>query len=155
MNSKEINQLTKVDGIRRKLLLWTPPLISVVVLPVHAQTSVCVIEPTIEAIPAKCSGVDPQGQATLTIVSPDAGVPLNIISISNDAVEPNMIGGATSGTSTSASGLDITWNGPSTDSTTCLPEVNVNFVVTYTCNNDPVNQEFEFNLLDELAKVVP
>lgn len=147
-----------IQPTRRELLVWTAPVIASISLPVHAQTSVCTTPPVLTPItPAKCAGEIPQGEATLGIFSSDAMVALEIISVTDNAVDPNvMTYSATSGMVTDTNGINVGWKGPSTDGVTCLPEVDVMITVTYTCNNDPMNYTAEFSILgDALADAVP
>ena len=142
---------------RRQLLVWTTPVIAAVSLPVHAQTSECVTPPELNVVsPAKCAGVDPQGQATLELVSSSGSVDVEILAISDDASDPNVITlPMVPATVSSSSGIEISWQGPSADATTCLPETDVTITVTYTCSNDPLDYEIEFSLVDVLAGAVP
>lgn len=145
-----------VEPTRRELLVWSVPVVASISLPAHAQMSECTTPPVLRAItPAKCAGQNPQGEATLGIFS-SAAVTLDIISITDDAVDPNTITySATSGMVTDVTGIDVSWAGPSTDATTCLPQVNVTITVSYTCNNDPMTFTETFSLLDVLAVAVP
>ena len=156
-NQRADGQSLWVGPTRRELLVWTAPVVASISLPVHAQTSICETPPVLTAVtPAKCAGVDPQGEATLAILSSDGAMPVEIISVTDNAVDPNVIAySATSGTVTDADGIDVSWNGPSGDATTCLPTVDVTFTVTYTCNGDPMNYTIEFSLVDVLADAVP
>ncbi|MFT5135640.1 MAG: hypothetical protein ACI8XV_000666 [Arenicella sp.] len=142
---------------RRELLVWSAPVIAAISLPVHAQTSSCTTAPTLQAVtPAKCAGENPQGEATLRIISSDALVDVQILSVTDNAVVPNAITySATSGIVGANSGLDIKWDGPSTDAVTCLPAQDVTFTITYTCSNDPLDFEVVASLVDILAGAVP
>jgi len=159
MDIKNEDQVSNINGARRKLLLWTPPVITAVMLPTHAQASVCELAKPIAkaSVPSKCAGDPPQGQATITLCSDNAGVPVEVYSITHDAADPNVISGPTSGTLNGDGGIDIVWEGPATDAITCLPETEVTFTVNFTCDGD-TNQEddvpYTFSLLEVLADAV-
>ena len=157
VNKYKNKQRLELAPTRRELLVWSAPVIAAISLPVHAQTSVCTTPPVLRAItPAKCAGENPQGESTLGIFSTDAAVPVQIISVTDNAVAPNVIAySATSGVVTDSVGIDISWDGPSTDATTCLPTVNVIFTITYTCQDDPMDYQITASLLDILADAVP
>lgn len=156
MNRSDLSNIA-----RRKLLVWTPPLVAMVALPTHAQTSMCGSGPVVIAnVASKCSGSPPIGQAVLTIISnvADADVPaIEIIAI-------NAVGGSTDdtfnvpalpATVTDIDTIDVEWSGPATDATTCLPLVDITLQVTYSC--DGVMSEFteEFDVTAILTDAIP
>ena len=157
-NKKQNKRRLRIEPTRRELLIWTAPVIASISLPVHAQMSICPpTTPVLTALtPAKCAGASPiLGEAALAIFS-SGSIPLDIISVTDNAINPNAIAySSTSGIVTDTDGIDVDWDGPSTDATTCLPTEDVDITVTYTCSNDPMTYTDVFSVLDILADAVP
>jgi len=143
---------------RRKLMAWSVPTVSSIVLPAHAQTSVCNSVPLLSASsPSKCSGVPPVGEASLSLISSGSDV-LEIISIAvqgasaTDTVTlPMMLPSQIMNTV----GLDIRWVGDATDATTCLPLSDITFEVGYRCAGNLTIETANFNLTDILVDALP
>lgn len=145
------------NPMRRKLLKWTPPVITAVVLPTHAQTSVCESMPVLTAtVAAKCSGSPLVSQAVITIFSDAA----DASEVELDILAVNFSGLGASDTFSVPSlpmsvidtvGLDIEWSGEATDAVTCLPMSNITIDISYSCSSAPMEQVVSFNLTEVLA----
>jgi len=141
---------------RRKLLAWTPPVVASVALPAHAQMSICGSTPFLEvAVPAKCSGMPPVGNTVLTLLS-NENDPLNpfidIISITvrGDSTRDTITLPSLPANISGSIGLDIEWEGDSTDATTCLPISSIELDVEYQCG-DSMPATVSFNLTTVLS----
>ncbi len=151
--------INKVDKIRRKLLTWTPPLISTVVIPAHAQMSVCGSMPVLSANTAsKCAGDPPVGQVFVTLLSDaidPADVDLTIIDIAimGASADDVIVLPTLPAQISDVAGIEIEWSGPATDAITCLPLSTIRFDITYSCNSAS-DQTVGSNLTDVLADAI-
>jgi len=145
------------DPLRRKLLSWTPPLISAVVLPVHAQTSACMGAPIMTATTAsKCSGAPPIGEAVVTIFSDSAEqIEIRAIMVSGDSASDTITLPALPADVIDSVGIDIQWTGPASDATSCLPTSSINFEVSYGCVDGSMDEIINFDLTTVLAAAIP
>ena len=149
------------NSIRRKLLIWTPPLIATVVLPVHAQTSACTSAPIMTAaVESKCSGSPPIGQAVVTIFSDAADsandrIEIRSIVVSGDSSDDTINLPSLPADVIDSVGIDIQWTGPASDATTCLPTSTISFEVSYGCVAGSMNQMITFDLTTVLAAAIP
>lgn len=156
---------------RRKVLQWTAPMIAVVNLPAHAQssettTTTTTIAPVLdstctEAMPVASvtTGVKCSGDAT----APDSQGILNIKSSGpvDIKVESVTLVGSPAGHSISVAGLpamasastgiDVSWSGPATDGGTCLPAGGVAIEVTYLCSGSNEPATLTINLASVFA----
>lgn len=158
---KKMNSSDQTNIARRKVLVWTPPLVAMVALPAHAQTSMCGSSPVVVAnVASKCSGNPPIGQAVLTISSDaaDAAVPaieITAINAVGGSADDSFTVPTLPATVSDTVTIDVEWTGPATDATTCLPLADVTLEVTYSC--DGVVSEFtaEFDVTAILTDAIP
>lgn len=145
------------DPLRRKLMCWTPPLITAVMLPVHAQTSACVQSPVMSAaVESKCSGTPPVAQAVVTILSNAVDqIEIRSIVVSGASGSDTITLPTLPANVTNTVGIDIQWTGPATDATTCLPTSTITFAVSYGCASGSMDQMITFDLTTVLVAAIP
>lgn len=131
---------------------WTKPVVNSVLLPAHAQTSVCASVIFGNATSSVGSGGAVCG-LSFELLSGDAAASIDIISITNTApVSPDAVTypSGTSGSVTATSGLSVNWVGAAIGAPfTCSPLDAINeitFTVTYNCASDPTVQTATFSL---------
>ena len=126
-----------VDEHKRRYLKWTPPLVVGVILPAHAQASMCNARPVATGTTPTCKDLQAlEGNGTITITSDSE--PLDIVSIRHDAPSTDTITlPGLPATVTGSSGVDVVWKGPALDALNCLPINNITITVSYNCNEDP------------------
>ncbi len=159
--SKPIPLLNQHELSRRKLLCWTPPLVAAVMLPAHAQTSVCISAPVMRAaVASKCSGSPPIGQAVVTVFSDGADpaddqIEIRSIVVSGTTVDDTLNLPALPANVINSLGVDIEWTGPASDAVTCLPTSDISFAVTYGCAASSMDETANFDLITGLADAIP
>ena len=147
------------DIDKRTLLKWVPPMVTAIALPAHAQCTTCPCESSLVVfapVPSKCAGPANAlvGQATITITSDSD--PIEITSITHNAPGTDTITlPALPASATSASGVDIGWQGPGSDAITCLPLNTITLTVTYNCGENTVDTVGEINITEVLAAAIP
>ena len=143
---------------RRKLLLglgttsalaaWHKPIVNSVILPTHAQTSVC---PDIVVGNAQSSGLSGANSATscgvtFDIFSSDPATPLEITSIATTALAAGVtVTNDGLGEATTSTGPRVTWIGPIAGAApsdcvatgAIVPVDDVTFVITASCSISP------------------
>lgn len=129
---------------------WKTPIVNEVVLPAHAQTSLCpmVLPGNITQQPG--SGQPSRCSLEFEMLSSEPSS-VNIVSITNTTLGANdeisyPLG--TSGAATSSSGPRVVWLGESLSAPfNCQdPITEVQFTVTYTCQTNPEPNEATFSL---------
>ena len=130
--------LTGVAGASA-LAVWHKPIVNSVILPAHAQTSVCPTVTVGNVIFGPFSGVmvPPICSVTFDVFSSDPTEDVTITSIDTSTLAANVtVDVLALGTATSSSGLRILWRGPASDAPFCtdvMPTDDVTFTVTLTC----------------------
>ncbi len=133
---------------------WTKPLLSSVILPAHAQTSVC---PALVVGNTSFGPGSAPGTCGLNfeLLSGDAAQDLTIVSVTNSTpvgMDAVSYPGGTTGTASSTSGLAIAWVGqavgaPFACATAAPVPINeISFTVTYNCAGDTVVQTLVLSL---------
>jgi len=140
---------------------WTKPVVNSVLLPAHAQTSDVPDPALVCPVVTFGSGTFSAGSAPGTcglsfqFLSGDAGVPVDIISITNSVLvgtDQVTYSNGTSGTATATSGLTANWVGQSIGAPfACaadapVPINDVTFTVTYNCADNPTLLTMTFSL---------
>lgn len=158
MNKKRNAIALNVD--RRKVLMWTPPVVAAVVLPAHAQTSMCGSAPSMVAsVASKCSGTPPVGQAVLTLTSDgadaaDAVLQVSAINITGTSSTDVFTLPALPVNITPMVGVDIDWTGPASDAVTCLPTSTITLDVVYTCQSAVSEMMVSFDFTQLLSDAI-
>lgn len=134
---KQMN--TKINKLRRQMLVWTVPVIATVTLPAHAQTSLACTAPPGVSVPVapKCAGSNPLiGTAQLEIFAPDAML-MELIDIQVTSTDPasTLTLPSLPATLSNSTPLVVTWNGPASDALTCLPLSQISMTLEYACSN--------------------
>ena len=132
--------LTGVAGASA-LAVWHKPIVHSVILPAHAQTSVCPTVTVQNVVFGPLSGVTvpPVCSVTFDVFSSDPTEDVTITSIDTSTLAANvMVDVQALGTATSSSGPRVVWQGPASDAPFCsdlMPTDDVTFTVTLTCSS--------------------
>jgi len=145
---------SQVRITRRSLLAWSTPTIAAITLPAHANTSDCMDAMPVLTVTSspKCSGTPPVGTAVISITSSMTGCPVTIKSISSTTDDDKSDIGNLPDLPIDADSSDTVtfeWNGPASDSASCLPLAQVDVTIEYCCDNGPTFTEM-FDLTDLL-----
>lgn len=162
MDNKKTNrgrrQVLTAAGLTT-MAVWHKPLINQVVLPAHAQASVCPMIRVDNVVSGPVSGTNtpPVCSVTFDVLSSDEFVPLEITAITTGDLPNDVtitIDGL--GTATSTDGPRVTWEGPAADAPFCTdiePTDDITFTVSATCDAvmDGGTFDQEFTLTDIIA----
>lgn len=138
-NVKDRRRLLLGLGAGGAAVAWRKPLMDAVVLPAHAQMSVCAMITLGNVVtgPVSGSSTPPVCQATFDVLSATAGMTLDIISVTTSTLPANVtVSIDPPGPATDSTGPRIVWRGPSLEAPFCIPvtpQDEVTFTVTATC----------------------
>ena len=135
---------------RRKLLMglgtttaaavWHKPVVKSIVLPAHAQASICpmIVVSNVVFGPVSGTTMPPVCSTTFDVLSGDSVIPLDITSITTSTLAADTtVDVQDLGTATNVVGPRVTWQGPASDAPFCsdaMPIDDVTFTVTATCD---------------------
>ncbi|MCH2190527.1 MAG: hypothetical protein MK188_06375 [Gammaproteobacteria bacterium] len=120
-------------------LVWKKPILDAVVLPAHAQMSVCAMITLGNVVTGPVSGspVPPVCQVTFDVLSGTAGMSLDIVSVTTSALPANVsVTIDPPGPATDSTGPRVVWRGPALEAPFCVPvtpQEEIIFTVTATC----------------------
>lgn len=140
------------------LAAWHKPIINAVILPAHAQTSVCPTVTVQNVTFGPLSGMSTPSVCSVTfdVFSSDPLQDVTIQSIETSTLAANVtVDVQDLGITTSTSGPRVVWQGPASDAPFCsdlMPSNDVTFTATLTCSSVAPGTSFtqSFTLLSLL-----
>jgi len=126
-------------GAASALVVWHKPVVNAIVMPAHAQASVCPMIVLGNSVTGPVSGtnVPPVCSLTFDVLSGTAGMPLTITAITPQTLPADTTFTVDAlGTATDVVGPRIVWRGPAAGAPFCspfTPVVDLMFSVTATC----------------------
>lgn len=149
---------TPIDKNKRRLLVWSAPVVAAISLPAHAQTSCTATAPELVVVSfPKCSGSPPLGQAVLELrIGGADDLIITNIDFTTDDIGTTLTGiPIFPATITSTAPISLTWMGPASDAISCAPTSQSSMTVSFACSETSPVQTVDFDVDAILLASIP